>query len=270
MNVIKILVATFLIFVATTEYVAAQSATWTDGGGDASWSNSANWSGGVPVSGTNVIFADPISVVGVDTGGATTVASISVNATTAAFSIVPSFSESLIVNGSFLNNSSNLVTVNLTYTVGSTSTLDGPIAFMSTLNIDLRTVTVVGSISMNANIVMQLNNSTGTGYGRFSVGGASTLTFGGGLNSIKFSPASTYSGVNGDIFNLVTNSGGTLLGFSSSLFDVSTLPTLTGALTWNTSALSTGTLSVVPEPKTWLMLALGLTVIVVFRRRQKA
>jgi hypothetical protein len=174
------------------------------------------------------------------------------------------------VNGSFLNNSSNAVEVNLGYTVGASSTLDGPINFNGSVNVDLRTATIAGAVNLNSSVVLQLNNTTGTGYGRFSVGSGATLTFGGGPNSVSFSPSSTYTGVNGNVFTLVSNSGGTVTGLNASLFDVSTLPTLTGGLAWDTSNLGSGVLAVVvPEPSTWLLLTAGLTTVVVFRRRRR-
>lgn len=268
MNVNKLLLALSLAISFTSTRVFAQT-TWTDGGGDASWTNTSNWSNGVPTSGTAVIFENPISVVGIDTGGSTTVASITVNTGTDAFFIASAGSETLIVNGSFLNNSTNLVEINVGYTVGASSILDGPITFNSSLNLDLRTATIAGDITLNSSIVFQLNNTTITGYGRFSAGSGSSITFSGGINSISFSASSTYTGVNGDSFNLVSNSGGTLTGFSASLFDISTLPTLTGGLTWNTDNLGSGVLSVVPEPATWALLATGLTTMMIFRPRRR-
>jgi hypothetical protein len=241
--------------------------TWTDGGLDGSWSNPDNWTDGVPTNTTAVIFADPISVVGVDTGGSTTVASITVDTGTSAFQITQLVGESLVVNGNFINNSTNAVDVSIDYTVGASATLDGPIDFNSLLTLGTRTASLLGTIDVGL-VTLQLNNATGTGYGRFSLGSGSTLTFTGGLNSVSFAASSTYTGVLNDTFTLVGNSGGSIVGLTASIFDVSTLPTLSGFLTWDTSNLATGTLSVVPEPSTWLLLTAGLTSVIVFRRRR--
>jgi len=255
------------LFAAFTSPTHAVVTSWTDGGLDGSWSNPDNWTGGVPTNSSDVVFADPISVVGVDTAGATTVASITVNATTSAFQLVPAAGESLVVNGNFINNSTNAVDVSIDYTVGASATLDGPIAFNSLLTLGTRTASLLGTIDVGL-VTLQLNNATGTGYGRFSLGSGSTLTFGGGVNSVSFAGTSTYTGVLNDTFTLVGNSGGSIVGLTASIFDVSTLPALSGFLTWDTSNLATGTLSVVPEPSTWLLLTAGLTSVIVFRRRR--
>ena len=268
---IIIAIATMLASVSGS---CAAPITWIDGArGDPSWSNGLNWDTGIaPVSSSDVIFADPFSagVVGVDTG-ATTVASISVNSGTSAFSIVPLGSDSLIVTGSFLNNSSNTVSVQLDYALGGSATLDGPIAFNSLLNVGVRTAMIAGAINVGATS-LQLNNTSVSGYGRFAVGSGATLAFGNGAGSVTFSPSSTYAGSSGDIFNLVANSGGAVTGLNLALFDVNTLPTLTSGLAWNTASLGSGTLSVysIPEPSTWALLAGSLTIVMVLRRRRQS
>lgn len=245
---------------------------WTDGGNDGVWSNSLNWSSGAPNTTSAVFFdgnsfpdPDPSThIIAVNGGNPTTIGSFTVNATTAySFSLVAAGSDTFKVNGALTNLSTNTVDIGLEYTFGSTS-LNGPFTFSSLVNTTTLNVSVTDAVSFTNNLYLTLtNNST---YGRYSLNTGAALNLTGA--SVKFDPGSSYTGTSGDVFQLFNVTSGSWSGVTGSTLDVSTLPALTGGLTWNTSSFtSNGSISVVPEPATWLLLAGSLTTIVVLRRR---
>jgi hypothetical protein len=263
------------IVLAITPSLGFSQTAWTDGGADGIWTNVSNWTGGVPTTTSSVFFdggsfpdPDPIThVIVVNDGTPTTIGSLTVNATTPyLFSFVSGGSDTLRVNGGLTNLSANSVSIQLEYTFGS-NTVNGPFSFASIVNTGTQNVSVTDAVSFTNNLFLTLtNNST---YGRYGLNAGASLGLAGAV--VKIDPSSTYTGVSGDVFQLFNTSAGSWSGVSNSTLDVSSLPALSGGLTWNTSAFTTnGSLSVVPEPTTWLLLSAGLTAIAVFRRRQQS
>ena len=102
--------------------------------------------------------------------------------------------------------------------------------------------------------------ATGIGAGQFDrVLVTGLLTFGGTL-ALNSSGYTAVFGNSVDLFNWSTTSG---------TFSTITGTDLGGGLSWDTSSLYTdGVITVVPEPATWALLAAGLTVTMVLRRRR--
>ena len=268
----KKFILTFVVAVAVLPRVAFSQTAWTDGGTDGIWSTASNWTSGVPGASSAVYFdsgsfpdPDPTThIIVINGGNPTTIGSLTVNATTAyPFSFVSGGSDSLKVNGALTNLSVNTVDIGLEYTFGS-NTLNGPFTFSTLVNTSTQNVSVSDAVSFTNNLYLTLtSNST---YGRY------TLNSGGSINltgaSVKFDPTSTYTGAIGDTFQLFNVTSGSWTGVTGSTLNVASLPTLTTGQ-WSTSNFVTnGSISVVPEPDTWALLAGSLTTVMIFRRRR--
>jgi hypothetical protein len=260
---IFVLLASAFLFSAADLNAAT---TWTGASDGVSWNDAANWNSGLPTSTVDAILPDVTSgVLGVGGGTNAAAKSITVDSGSSAFQIVAAGVEILNLSGNFTNSSVNVVDVALDTSFLANSILDGPITFSGIANVDLRSLTIVDSISFSNNVLLQLNSVAS--YGKMTLSSAASLNLSGA--SISFSPSSTYTGVSGDIFQLVNISAGSWSGVTGSTLGVGSLPALTGGLTWNTANFSTnGSISVVPEPATWALLAGSLTTVVIFRRRR--
>ncbi len=234
---------------------------WNDAGLDASWSNSANWSNGVPSTATAVqIGTQPsLGLIGIDTGNVTnTIATLSFNNTLSDdFAIVPLGIETLTVTGAITNNSSITPSFQIQLEAGGNATWSGSFSYESIVNIGTRSVTLSGSHAFTAASSLNFDINGTASYGRLL--GSGSVSLAGATISI----GGTYAGLAGDSFDLTTGdfSGATL----------GSLPTLGSGLAWNTSAfLSDGILSVsaIPEPSTWAALC-GLAVLSFSGRRRR-
>jgi hypothetical protein len=232
---------------------------YNDTNQDNSWGNAGNWSAGVPTSTSNVqIGVSPAGeLLGIDTGGLVTIASLTINAgVSPGFTFVPLLDETLQVNGAITNLSGSTVTFGIPVTAGANATWDGPLVFANTLNVDARKITATEAISISSgnNLNFQITNATTFGgfTGQVNVTGVTINIF----SSFTFSAGQTFD------FSTGGNFTGATLG---------ALPALTGGLTWNTESFaSDGIISVIPEPSTWALMlgcaALGFTAV---RRQRK-
>lgn len=183
----------------------------------------------------------------------------------------------LVVNGS--TSASSVVSVSSGATLGGNGTIGGA----ATINGNLTPGVAIGLLNFGSSLAltstaittMEINGTTrGTSYDAVNVVGA--LTNGGTLSLVlgtTFDPGN-YSfnlfdfGSQTGAFDSIALSG-TYSGLLTGSGDTRTL--VDGVNTW-TFAYSTGDLSlaVVPEPSTWALLALGMTSLMVVRRRRSA
>lgn len=155
--------------------------------------------------------------------------------------------EQLTVNGSIANSSSFQDEFGLTLNAGANATYAGGSGGLrfDFLNVNTKTIGTSGSVLIGSGgtLVFDINSlSTFGSIGSINASGAT------------INVAGTYTGHAGDSFDLTSGSfTGATLG---------SLPTLTGGLTWNTSQFtSQGILTVVPEPSTYALLALGMLLL---------
>lgn len=248
------------LFSLTLPIATYAQTVWIDGGGDASWSNSSNWSSGVPTSTSQVqIGTQPTAdLIGIDTGSITnTVASFTFNNTlTGPITVLPLATETLTVTGAITNNSGFTHSFQVQVDAGGNATWSGPLNFQNIVNISTRSISLSGNLTFSGP-ALNFDITSALVYGRFL--GAGTTN----VSGVTVNIGGSYSGNAGDTFDLTTsNFTGATLG---------TLPTLSGGLTWNTSQfLSQGilTVSAIPEPAMAAsLLALGAVGFVATRRR---
>jgi len=262
-----------LLLIATifVSPAALFSQTWTDLGNDGIWSNVANWTSpaSVPTTSSAVLFnstsfpdPDPIThSISVDNSNLPVViGSLTANAIYD-FSLVAAGTETFQVNGALTNLSTNVVDIALEYTFGS-NTLSGPFSFSSLVNTGTQNVSVTGAVTFTNNVYLTLTNSST--FGSYAISSGSMTMTGA---TVYINSGSPYTGSVGDVFQLFNVSAGT---WSAPSLNIASLPTLsTGS--WDTTNFATnGSIAVViPEPGTWLLLAGGLTAVMVFRRRKR-
>lgn len=246
-----------IVFFGAASFMAAQTTIWNDGAGDQTWSVPANWSNGVPGPTTAVqIGTQPTgNQIGIDTG-ATIIGSLAFNNTLTANVDITAFtpSDTLQVNGAITNNSGFSASISLSFFAGASSVWSGPLQFTNLATIGTNQITLSNAITFSGtNLNFDITNAST--YGRFLGAGTATVT------GVTINIGGAYAGVANDTFDLTSgNFTGATLG---------TLPTLGGGLTWDTTNfLTNGTLTVVPEPTTWALLAGSLTTVMIFRRRR--
>ena len=150
---------------------------WTGGGGNAYWTNAANWGGTAPVSGDSLVFtgSSSLNLTNKYTVG-TSFSSINFDAGAGAFVLS---GNSFALTGSIINNSTNLQTLGLPFSCTST-------AFVNTAS---GNITVNGVISGSCRLYKQGSQTlTLGGNNTYSVG----TTIGGGILSISKDNASTH------------------------------------------------------------------------------
>lgn len=178
----------------------------------------------------------------------------------------------LLINGSTASGSAVSVTGGsaASAVLGGTGTIGGSVSFTTATGgiLAVGGAGTIGNLATGAvsatlasNISMELN----------AAATSSDLLKSSGLTATNFTLNLTNLGgtfSNGQSFQLFQNQAGGAPVFSGTTFAAIVKPTLTGGLTWDESALYTsGTLSVVPEPATWGLLAFSLTTVMVLRRR---
>jgi len=213
-----------------------------------------NWSGdAVPISISAVqIGTQPTgNQIGIDSGSVT-VASFTFNNTlTNSVDIAPLASQTLQVNGAITNNSAYTDSFSLAVIAGANAVWTGPLNFTAKTGIGTSQITLSNAITFSE---VEFDITNLTTYGRLLGAGTANVT--GTINI-----GGTYTGGFNDSFDFTSGSfSGATLG---------TLPTLTGALTWDTSNfLTNGTLTVIPEPASGLLLGAGLAAVTLVRRRR--
>ncbi len=121
-------------------------------------------------------------------------------------------------------------------------------------------INISGDLALNdpSTLSFKIGGTSTNSYDQVFVGGI--LRIAGLLNVTE---TNGYTGNVGDTF--------TLLHFSSETgaFSQTNLPTLSAGEQWDTSQLYTlGTIEIVPEPGTWALLALGMSMLVARRRKK--
>jgi autotransporter-associated beta strand protein len=172
---------------------------------------------------------------------------------------IPSSSVINIASGAFLDVSA------ISFSLGASQTIKG-------------NGTVVGSVTANGTVAPGSSIGTLTFNGALALAGATQMELdrAGAPNADLISATSI---VEGGTLTVVNIGGSLLVGDSFNLFDGTlsssfttvNLPSLDAGLDWDVSDLGNGgTLTVigVPEPSTLACLGVGLTALVLFRRRK--
>ena len=249
-----------LLAMFTMHSSAGPSATvWTDGAGDQTWSSVANWNTGIVPGNTTAvqIGTQPTGdQIGIDTEAKTIVASFTFNSTLGnSVDITALGSGTLQVNGDIINNSAFTDSFSLLVFAGANAVWSGSLSFNAGANIGSNTITL-GSGSSIAFEGLKFDINSASSYGRFQGDGTAIvngdITFGG-----------TYTGTLGDTFDFTAgNFSGATLG---------ELPALSGGLSWKTDQfLTNGSVSVIPEPASVMLIALGGLIITGYRRMRKS
>ncbi len=172
----------------------------------------------------------------------------------------------VVVKGGILNVNGSIGNGGVTVDSGATLSGNGTIGGITVVNGNLNpgnspgTLNFTASLTLNGTVTMEITGITAGAYDILKGNGSDTLTLGGtlALNNTGYT-ATLHDSI--QIFQNWTSITG---GFSSF-----TGRELGGGLSWDTSALgSTGYITVVPEPSTWMLFAGGLTFVIVMRRRR--
>jgi hypothetical protein len=224
------------------------------------WIDADNWSTGVPISTSAVeIGVQPtggiLNMAGAGDGsGTVTMASLDFSASLGGdVDFMGTGTEMLEVNGAISNSSAFNVTFSIPVLSVASAVWSGPMLFQDLVMVDTKTITLTGTAIFAA--TLDFNIVDAVTFGRLSDSGSAmffgTITVGG-----------SYTGNLGDTFDLTSQSfSGATLGW---------LPDLDPGLTWDSSNfLTDGTLTVVPEPTTGLLISVGLTALLACSAAQK-
>lgn len=180
----------------------------------------------------------------------------------------------LLVSGSTASGSAVSVTGGsaAAAVLGGTGTIGGSISFTTAAGgiLSAGGTSAIGTLttgavsaSLASNIKMELG-ATAISYDILKTSGFTATNF-----TLDVTNLGGLTFANGQTFHLFQTQAGAPLALSG-IFAARNLPTLSGGLTWDESALySSGDLSVVPEPATWALLAFSLTTVMVMRRRSR-
>jgi autotransporter-associated beta strand protein len=138
-------------------------------------------------------------------------------------------------------------------------------------------LTIDGPLTLNGSVVMEIAGATrGTTYDAVDIGASQLLTYGGTLTLTMTAAIAdgTYdlfsftSGSKAGSFTSIAFSGGYYTGTFTQAGDLWT-STLTQGQIFTFDQTSGDLISAIPEPSTWILLALSLTTIVILRRRRR-
>lgn len=269
----------FLFCLLAASTLHAQTTSWTNNAADSSWSNSGNWSAGVPGTTSAVIVGvQPTgNILGVDTGSpANQVGSLTFGSSlTGAFTLTNFGIERLAINSGLTNASSFTLQLALPITLASPQNIatGGGLVFSSGLTLSaVVNVSGAGFLTLGSGTQTVLTIGS-TSYGRFS--GNGLLAYTGSNLVFDFSQAVT--GANSwDVVD-GSNTGGAFAGvsFAGSLYNGALTQTSPGVWqgtvgggTWTYTEAS-GVLSVVPEPASAALLLVGAVGVACRRRRAR-
>jgi hypothetical protein len=212
------------------------------------WSDSANWTAGVPNSSTNVILPDVPSGQLQITDSHASALTIAVAATSSAFTISSESPYALELYGDFANESLATVSIAADVLLKNSLTLAGTVGlldFFGSMDAALTQNLLSGTVAFGGTLVLALESTAS--YGNFTLLSEASLDLT-GLTTLAFSP-SAYTGVLNDTFQLFDVSAGSWSGVSELAIATDSLPVLTEGLSWNCTNFETdGSISVVPEP----------------------
>jgi hypothetical protein len=242
----------------------ADSTTWNDGdstgAGFGLYSDSANWSNGVPTTTSDVVIGTMLGIdntILLDTGGSTIGSLTFANSLNTGVMIVPGSGDQLTINGNITNSSLFQDTFQDVVNAGANATYTGGAAGLqieNTLNVSHFNIATSGSVVVASGNTLVFDVNSLSSYGK--IGSI-------GVNGDDIAIEGSYKGNAGDVFNLTTGN------FSGATLDP--LPVLSPGLFWNTSSfLADGVLTVeaVPEPSTYALLLVGGLVLLGLRKRQ--
>jgi hypothetical protein len=254
---------TFLFVVLFGISRAPAQTFWNDSAGDSSWSDSSNWSNGVPGVNSSVVQIGSMqagdSIVGIDTGNNVSVASFTFNNSASLSGGVQILNdgsgEQLTLNGAITNLSAGLDTFGVIVNAGANATYAGGSGGLEfdLLNVNTQTIGTSGSVVIGSGGTLVFDINSVSAYG--SIGSVNA-------SGADIDILGTYTGHAGDSFDLTTGNfqGATIVG----------LPTLSAGLTWNTTNFnSNGVLTVqsaVPEPSTYALVGVGFLVLLLLGR----
>lgn len=244
---------------------ASAQTTWTNGAQDSSWTNGSNWSAGVPtVSSSATINVQPTDDgIILDAGVPASVGSLAFGSSLTGSVTITRLTpgDTLTINGGITNGTSAIShKFDLPIIAGASATYaggSGGLTFKS-LSVGTNVISTTGTITINTLLSFDLNSTSAYGsIGLVNVTGA----------TIQITVGSGYVAKANDTFDFAPNASSSA--FTGAIFNASSLPTLTGGLSWDTSKfLSQGTITVVPEPSTWALFGLSLLFVAIFCRLQ--
>ncbi len=229
---------TLLIFLVLCTPLLADT-TWTNGGGDSSWSDAANWSNGAPIvsdTGSNVTIAvQPANnQIGIDTGIAGTgVESLTFSGSlTANVQVLAAGVEQLTLFTNITNNSAGLITFSLPVAADDQEAnllyygTGGGLEFDGGLSVGLSPVSVSGSapVTLGNGAYTTIAIQDGSTYGAFEGQGA--VNYNDTNLQFEFTTASPPTGTSWQLFGATSGSAASvsLVGdnFDGSLDEIST------------------------------------------------
>ena len=238
------LAAILVLGLLATPATAAGTYSWTGGGGNTSWSTTANWAGGTAPSGSTntLVFSGSTVTSNTNTIPSLSLSSLSFAAGASAFTL--SGSNIALNAGTISSTSSNLQTINLGIDLQGANTVSGAVGRNIVLG---GALTGTGSLTKSGSNTVTLSGSntfsglTTVGVGTLAFGSNNALSSDVTLNGGELALGGFTGNVGAVILNsgAITGSGGSLTGSSYTLKSGSVSAVLSG--TGSLSKTTTGT-----------------------------